>query len=97
MFDELQLNPQEVLLYIAELYIRNMKSLETISLLKSQLAQIEEYKNIASKANEERNNAVILANKYEAQIYELQTKIKQLEEEIASYKRNSKNKKGSTK
>lgn len=90
MFDDLQVSPNEVLLYIAELYIRNMKSLETIALLKEQLKQIEDYKQRVDRANKERDNAVALANSYEAKIFELNKVIKELEDKIASISKDKK-------
>lgn len=93
MFEDMQVDVNDLLLYIAELYIRNMKNIEKISLLKEQLSKIKEYEERIENLRRERDNAIALANSYEGKIFELNDTIRRLEAELADYKSKKRTKK----
>lgn len=107
MFDDIEVNPDELLLYIAELYIRNMQNLKKISVLKEQLDYfskqsdtIEKHKKhideLQLKCNQQEALIIELESRiknYEKMVTELQGRIKELEVDLANYQNKKRSKK----
>lgn len=107
MFDNVEITPDELLLYIAELYIRNMQNLKKISLLKEQIEYFtkrnEEVDNLRKRSDDlqlkcNQQEALIIEleshiKDYEKTITELQSKIENLEAELARYQNKKRSKK----
>lgn len=80
MFNDIEVTPEEIVRYIAELFIRNMKALDTIQLLKTQIDYMQELNSQIEALRQERNNLVAKLNTMEAENIQLRARVKELED-----------------
>lgn len=78
MFDEIHVETKDLLVYIAELYIRNMKNLEVIHGLVERSKQIESMQMEINKLIEEKNRLTLELNKLESENIQLRSEIEKL-------------------